>query len=187
MSALVFASQLASLLATVLVPGIALIVVLKQGWMRRLAIPLDAGSTWGDGRPVFGRTKTWLGVVIYVGGASIVAGILGHPDLHQWVAPILRGPRSVAVGFAIGAVYVLGELVNSFVKRRVGIDSSTETTSRWRALQRLADLADGIIAVSVLLLALGAAPLLVAATAGVGVAVHAGTDVMMHRLRLKSH
>jgi CDP-diglyceride synthetase len=186
MSALVFVSQLASLLATVLLPGIALIVVLKQGWMRRLAVPLDAGSTWADGRPIFGQTKTWLGVVIYVGGASIVAGLLGHPDLNAWIAPVLHGSRSVAVGFAIGAAYVIGELVNSFVKRRLGIRSSTETSTRWRPAQRLADLADGIVAVSILLLALGSAPPLVAGTALVGVAVHAGTDLVMHRLRLKS-
>lgn len=186
MPALVFASQLASLLAIVLVPGVMLIVVLKKGWMRRLAVPLDADATWGDGRPLFGPTKTWLGVVIYVGGAMIVAGILGHPDLGEWVAPVLRGPRSVAIGFLLGLVYVVGELLNSFVKRRVGIASSTETTSRWRPVQRAADLADGIVAVSVLLIALGSSPLLVAATALVGVAVHAGTDVVMHRLRLKS-
>ena len=160
MSALLLVSQLASLLATVLLPGVALIVVLKQGWMRRLAVPIDAGATWRDGRPLFGRTKTWLGVVIYVGGA--------------------------AIGFAIGVAYVLGELVNSFVKRRVGIASSVETSSRWRGVQRSADLADGIVAVSVLLVALGSSPLVVAATAVVGVAVHATTDLVMHRLRLKS-
>lgn len=44
MSALVFTSRLASLLATVLGPTVVLIVVLEQGWMRRLAVPLDAGS-----------------------------------------------------------------------------------------------------------------------------------------------
>ena len=186
MSALLFVSQLASLLATVLLPGVVLIVVLKQGWMRRLAVPIDAGAMWRDGRPLFGRTKTWLGVVIYVGGAAIVAGVLGHPDLASWVAPVLRGPRSAAIGFAIGVAYVLGELVNSFVKRRLGIASSVETSSRWRGVQRIADLADGIVAVSVLLVALGSSPLLVAATALVGVAVHATTDLVMHRLRLKS-
>ena len=186
MPALVFASQLASLLATILVPGVALIVVLKQGWMRRLAVPIDAGATWRDGRAVFGQTKTWLGVVLYVGGAAVVAAILGHPDLADWVAPVLRGARSAVVGFAIGVAYVLGELVNSFVKRRIGIRSSVETTTRWRPVQRLADLADGIVSVSLLLVALGCGLLLVAATALVGVAVHAATDIVMHRLRLKT-
>jgi CDP-diglyceride synthetase len=186
MPALVFVSQLASLLATILVPGIVLIVVLKKGWMRRLAVPIDAGAMWPDGRPVLGATKTWLGVVIYVGGAAVVSGALGHPGLAAWVAPVMHWPLSGAVGFSIGVAYVLGELINSFVKRRLGVSSSVETTTRWRPVQRIADLADGIVAVSVLLLALGSAPLLVVGTALVGVAVHAATDLVMHRLRLKS-
>jgi len=49
MSALVFTSRLASLMATVLGPSVVLIVVLEQGWMRRLAVPLDAGSIWQTG------------------------------------------------------------------------------------------------------------------------------------------
>ena len=169
-----------SLLAPILLPGIVLIAVLKRGWLAPLNTPVDGGALL-RGRPVLGPTKTWRGVVVYLGGAIVVGTLLGLADSS---AAVFRDWPGAVVGLLVGLAYNAGEFANSFVKRRLGIGSST--LGRWRTLQQAVDLGDGILVVFLVYLALGV-PLGLAAAAGiVGFGVHALTDVAMHALRLKS-
>lgn len=73
------------------------------------ARPIDGGLTFVDGQPLFGPSKTIRGVVF-----SIIATTLAAP---------LAG-----VGFATGAIVstaaMAGDLVSSFVKRRLRIPPS---------------------------------------------------------------
>lgn len=170
-----------SLLAPILLPGILLIVVLRRGWLRPLAVPIDRGALL-RARPVFGATKTWLGVLGYLVGAIVVCAALGAAGVG---AAVFREWPGAFVGLLVGVAYNVGELANSFVKRRLGVASSALTGSRWRHLQHAVDLGDGILVVFVVYLALGV-PLALAVAAGVaGFAVHVLTDVVMHRIGLK--
>jgi CDP-diglyceride synthetase len=172
--------QTISLLLPILAPGILLIAVLKLGLAGFLDTPVDGGRLLG-GRPLLGATKTWRGVVIYTGGAVLVGAVLGGVSD---AADVFHDRAGWFVGLLVGLGYNAGEFANSFVKRRLGVGSST--LGRWRTLQRVVDLGDGILVVFVVYLALGV-PLPLAAAAGVaGFAVHALTDVVMHALRLKS-
>jgi hypothetical protein len=171
-----------SLLAPILLPGILLIVVLKRGWLRSLRVAVDAGVTLG-GRPLLGATKTWLGVVVYLGGAVVVGALLA---VGGWGDPVFTEWPGWFVGALVGAGYIVGEFANSFVKRRLGVVSSTVTRSRWSTLQHVVDLGDGIAVVFVVYLALGVPLAVAGAAAIVGFAVHALTDVVMRALRLKA-
>jgi len=173
-------ASVVSLLAPILLPGILLIVALKRGWLAALDRPVDGGVLL-SGRPVLGATKTWRGVVVYTVGAVVVGAALG---VTPGAAAVFTEWPGAVVGLLVGLAYNAGEFANSFVKRRLGIGSST--LGRWRTLQRAVDLGDGVLVVFALYLALGV-PLALAAVAGVaGIAVHALTDVVMHSLRLKS-
>lgn len=75
-----------------------------HGW------PVDGGRQWRDGRPVFGASKSVRGVVAAVVAAAVVAWALGLPLL---------------VGAAAGALSMVGDLLSSFTKRRLGLEPSS--------------------------------------------------------------
>jgi CDP-diglyceride synthetase len=174
-------AEIVSLLLPILAPGIALIIALKSGWLRTLAVPIDRGRTLG-GAPLLGSTKTWLGFTVYLGGAVVVGSLISAADVGS---PVFSDRPGWLVGLLVGLGYNAGELANSFVKRRLGVGSSSLTPSRWRTLQHVVDLGDGIVVVFLVYLALGV-PLVVAAVAGIsGFGVHVLTDVLMRAMRLK--
>jgi CDP-2,3-bis-(O-geranylgeranyl)-sn-glycerol synthase len=69
-----------------------------------MAMPLDAGACFLDGRPVFGPAKTVRGVLISVAATAAAAPLLG---IAWWL------------GALIGATAMAGDLLSSFVKRRL--------------------------------------------------------------------
>lgn len=70
---------------------------------------LDGGRRLADGRPLFGPSKTIRGLVCAIAATALVAPLLGFPAI---------------VGLAVGAAAMLGDLISSFVKRRLGLPSS---------------------------------------------------------------
>ena len=78
---------------------------LKDRW----AAPVDGGRLWRDGRPLLGRSKTWRGLVsgslacaLFAAGTGLGAGF----------------------GLLFGMLGLSGDLLSSFVKRRLGLESS---------------------------------------------------------------
>ena len=80
-------------------------------WMSqgRVFHALDGGITLADGKPLFGPSKTWAGLV----AAILCCGI---------AAPLLSLP--VDAGIHAGMAAMAGDLGTSFVKRRLGLRSS---------------------------------------------------------------
>lgn len=189
MPPLTIALEVISLILPVLLPGVALIAALKLGWFARLDVPVDGGAQLAGG-PLLGRTKTWRGVLLYCLGGAVVGLGLGLLVPVGAASGIFGGPPvplgGALTGGLIGAVYCLGEFVNSFVKRRLGIGSSQTATGTAGTVQRVVDLVDGIVAVTLLYLLLGVAPLPALLAGAIGIAIHAGTDALMRALRLKS-
>jgi len=77
----------------------------------RFRKPVDFGYRFPDGRPLFGSSKTWRG---------IVAALLITP-LAAWLLDLPPG-----VGLLIGAGAMTGDLLSSFIKRRLGMNASSE-------------------------------------------------------------
>jgi CDP-2,3-bis-(O-geranylgeranyl)-sn-glycerol synthase len=77
----------------------------------RLAAPLDGGVRLHDGAPLFGASKTVRGVVASVGCTALVAPMLGF----DW---------EVGAGFA--AASLAGDLLSSFLKRRLKLEPHAE-------------------------------------------------------------
>ncbi len=76
----------------------------------RWAWPLDGGMVLADGRPLFGPSKTIRGIVLAVLATSGVAALIGL----GW-----------KVGALVGAVAMASDLLSSFLKRRMGMPSSS--------------------------------------------------------------
>jgi hypothetical protein len=75
----------------------------------RWAAPVDHGLALADGRPLFGPSKTWRGLAAGLLGAMLAALVLGH---------------DLGFGLTFGGASLAGDLLSSFVKRRLGIPSS---------------------------------------------------------------
>jgi CDP-2,3-bis-(O-geranylgeranyl)-sn-glycerol synthase len=75
--------------------------------------PVDAGLLLPDGRPLFGRGKTWRGLVAGIAACAVLSSVLGLGALF---------------GAVFGACSLAGDLCSSFLKRRLGIASSGRAT-----------------------------------------------------------
>ncbi len=77
--------------------------------------PIDCGVTAYDNRPLFGYSKTWRGLLTSVFFTGLIA-------------PLFNISLSVGVLFAV--FVMLGDLISSFIKRRLGFVES----SRYRII-----------------------------------------------------
>ena len=100
-----------------------------KGVFKKLAIPVDFGKTMG-GQPLFGRTKTWRGIIFAMIGGEIAflllywfctyEGFLNYVFFDATELPIW-------LGFLLGLGAIIGDLIESFIKRRF----KRESSSRW--------------------------------------------------------
>ncbi len=74
------------------------------------AWPIDFGWTFVDGQPLFGRSKTFRGLVVAVVVAAGAAPMIG---------------LSWRIGAATAAASMAGDLLSSFVKRRLRLAPSS--------------------------------------------------------------
>ena len=75
--------------------------------------PLDMGWKWRDKRPLFGHAKTLRGVILDV--------------LCPWAFAPLLGVRWT-VGLVAGLAAMAGDLLSSFIKRRLALAASSRAT-----------------------------------------------------------
>jgi len=87
-------------------------VIAKKLVGSRLAYPLDAGKKYFDGRPLFGDSKTYRGIISSVLVTSGGAALVGY---------------SIQTGFLFAIASLAGDLVSSFIKRRLGFPPSSRT------------------------------------------------------------
>ena len=85
-------------------------VVAKRLLGRFLCYSLDAGVTFIDGRALLGSSKTIRGILVSVIATSVCAPVFGF----AWTT-----------GFLIGLAAMAGDLVSSFIKRRLGYPPSS--------------------------------------------------------------
>lgn len=86
-------------------------VVAKRLFGSAFAQPLDGGALFAYGRPWFGPSKTVRGVVLATLATTAAAGVLGL----GW-----------KVGALLGGVAMAGDLLASFIKRRLGLAPSSQ-------------------------------------------------------------
>jgi len=116
------AGRVLYLFAPLLVSAALAGVVQRFDLFAALRRPIDAGRSIG-GRRVFGENKTWRGVVVAVVGSIATAALQKTAAAHvaTWTLVDYRAMSPISFGCAMGGGAMLGELPNSFVKRRLGI------------------------------------------------------------------
>src|ERR1700730_11385527 len=85
-------------------------IVAKKIFGSRFALPLDAGIIFFDGRPVFGASKTMRGIVLSILITTAIAPFIG---------------LDLTIGAIVASSAMAGDLVSSFVKRRLNFPPSS--------------------------------------------------------------
>lgn len=88
-------------------------VVARKILGERFSYPLDGGVEFVDGRPLFGRSKTIRGVVLAVPVTTAGAPLIGL----GW-----------EIGVLVGTLAMAGDLVSSFLKRRLDMPPSSRAS-----------------------------------------------------------
>jgi CDP-2,3-bis-(O-geranylgeranyl)-sn-glycerol synthase len=81
--------------------------------------PVDFNRLWPDGKPIFGKGKTWKGVAM----GTLIGTFSGGLALYFF--PLLANQVSsfyLLYAFLLSAGALMGDLLGSFIKRRVGLN-----------------------------------------------------------------
>jgi hypothetical protein len=137
-----------------------------------LKIPIHEG--W------FGRNKTWRGVIVMPVLAALGTMLASAVRPEQF-----GGWNPIVLGVLLGLAYVLAELPNSFVKRRLGIEPGKRPTrnAAWFAIADQADSAIGCVLVYGW--ALGLTPGTILLFLMIGPAIHLMVNYTLYLMRLR--
>lgn len=137
----------------VILAGVLNMLFVKTKFCKKHSLPIDGGKNFIDGKRIFGDNKTWIGFfgMIAAGAASqalcgifckLFNGINYFYDFHENTLPF-----NILAGAAIGFTYVLFELPNSFVKRRIDIPAGKTARGLKGAVFYIMDQIDSLIGV----------------------------------------
>ncbi len=85
-------------------------VIAKWIFGNRCSWPLDGNIKFVDGRPLFGASKTVRGILVSIFITSACAPLLG---------------LTLKFGLAVATTAMAGDLLSSFLKRRLGLQPSS--------------------------------------------------------------
>lgn len=147
--------------------GVVNMIFTKTALYRRYRRPMDGGKCCRDGKRLFGDNKTWVGffsMILFCTLLQLLFGLLcrlggleGHCDYYRLQDNTLS--YNLLIGFLTGLVYMLSELPNSFLKRRLNIaDGKTEKGRKGR-LFFVIDQIDSLVGVMLLVYLFSGIPL----------------------------
>ena len=96
------------------------LAVIRLDLLPALQVPLDGERSWGSHR-ILGNHKTVRGALVMIGASTagmVLQGQWRFPSLELFDYGSVHRPLA---GFLLGLGFVLGELPNSFLKRRRNI------------------------------------------------------------------
>lgn len=176
--------------------GIANMLFTKTGLYKKYKTPIDGGRCWKDGQRIFGDNKTWIGfasMIAFCAVFQILCGLLcnqlswnGMNDLYRKL-PNTVGYNAL-FGSVVGFVYMLCELPNSFLKRRLRIEPGRTGKGPVGILFFLIDQIDSLVGVMlVLLLVANISVAKYFAYVLVGALTHIGVNLLLLITKVRKH
>lgn len=154
-----FALQIIFFYSPLVLAGFFNSIFIKSSFLNSLKAPLDNGKVLSDGKRLFGKNKTWKGFIGMPFFTSLWMIIFWcYYNFSSWfkdysVIPyeqfsiLLMG----VYGFLWGLAYVVFELPNSFLKRRLNIGEGKEREGEGNTLFNFIDQADSAVGVLLLM------------------------------------
>jgi CDP-diglyceride synthetase len=138
----------------VILGGICNMVFVKLPVLKSLSVPIDGGINLKDGKRLFGGNKTWkgfIGMIVFTAFWFTVIAVIARS--FGWAKEISLLQYSsyhtpfteLLYGSLWGFSYVLFELPNSFIKRRIGIPAGKNIKGLVGAIFTFVDQADSVL------------------------------------------
>lgn len=126
-----FLQHICIVLLPLIVSNVLHMIVIKRDLFSRLTLPIS--------RKLFGKNKTWRGFIfVPMVNASVLYMVNIIFDFQL--------PKTFYIGYSLGFAYMLFELPNSYMKRRLGIQPGAKATSN-KVLFMLIDKTDSAFGV----------------------------------------
>lgn len=188
-------ASLALLILPLVLAGASNMVYVRLPVHAALRTPMDGGRRWRDGRRLLGDNKTWKG---FLGMIGLTALWLGLFEVLAETIPAVGAAAPFPFeewrfpwnGWLFGAWwglgYVLFELPNSFVKRRLGIRAGRNAAGVKGRVFTFIDQADSVVGCTIFLLAFhDPGPGMVLGLLIAGTLVHYLTNIALYSVGLK--
>lgn len=139
--------------------GIFNMIFTKTNLYKQYRYPIDGYRCWRDKRRIFGDHKTVIGfisMIVFLILFQIIWGfvcsILKIEHLNDWYHISANSfPFNLYIGFLVGLMYMLCELPNSFMKRRLGIEAGKKGKGLTGAVCYVTDQIDSLVGVFIIL------------------------------------
>lgn len=140
-------------LIPVIFAGVFNMIFVKLPILKKLSYPIDFNYVLKDGKRLFGKNKTFKGALGMILGGIIffvLWGILLNSlNLNEYNYFYMNRENTVMynvfLGFLEGLIYIIFELPNSFIKRRVDIKPGKVSDGKFKYLFVFYDQADSLI------------------------------------------
>ncbi len=179
------------ILLPLILAGVSNMIFVKINFLGFLKIPIDRNVTLKDGKRLFGDNKTWkgfFGMILFTAFWTSVL-VFFIPDALNFVFTVIeKNALSVFIlGAFLGFAYVLFELPNSYIKRRLSIEPGKSGKGFLKYLFMLVDQADSVLGCALVLYFLYAISLsLTIQLIIIGTLVHYIINVILFFVKLKS-
>lgn len=142
----------------VILAGILNMFFVKTSLYQRLRTPIDCGRTGKDGKRLLGDNKTWAGffwMIVSAMISQVIWGAVCENWLQGWNYIYDYQTNAflpnLLFGALFGLAYVLFELPNSFLKRRLDIPAGKTVSGGKGILFFLVDQVDSLFGVELVL------------------------------------
>jgi len=131
----------------------------KTNIYKQYKYPIDRYKRWRDNRRIFGDHKTVIGFVSMIVFLilfqiiwGVVCSVLKIEHLNDWYNISTNSlPFNLYIGFLVGFMYMICELPNSFMKRRIGIEAGKKGKGLTGAVCYVTDQIDSLVGVFIIL------------------------------------
>lgn len=146
-------------LMSVIFAGVLNMVFCKTKVYKALRSPIDGGKKLKDGNYIFGENKTWIGffsMIVFGILSQVIWGLVCKSDAligRNYVYSNISNTviNNILIGALFGFMYVICELPNSFVKRRINIKPGKTDSGLKGKIFFIVDQIDSLIGISLAL------------------------------------